>query len=117
MNPELYEVLSYGQDFIGEFVMYDDDPPVTPSNLTGYSAKMEFRKRLDPNETPVFTLTTASGGGITINPSTGQIFWAISKTQTTFVGTLYTELRMTDPGGNIAPAIWGRIEIVFRGTK
>jgi hypothetical protein len=115
-NVELYEVLSYGQDFVGEFVLYDDDPPTIPSNLTGYTAKMEFRKKLDPTETPLFTLTT-EGGGITTVPLEGKIFWTITSAQTKLhIGRLYTELRLIDPLNKNSPAIWGSIEIKFRGT-
>jgi hypothetical protein len=74
-----------------------DNPNGTPVNLAGYSAALQIRS-LPTSPTAVLSLTSATGGGITITANTGLVAIRATATQTREIdeGTYYYDLEITD---------------------
>jgi hypothetical protein len=87
------------------------DPNGTPINLTGYTAKMQVRRKFD-SSTAVLTLTSLPGGGITITGITGTIDLLATDEQTEVIeGGLYVYDLELNNGGAITRLIQGQITI------
>lgn len=77
-------------------------------DLTGYSAVMP----VGPIGNPLFTLTSASGGGLTLGGSNGTIVMQATPAQTFLIpkaGTYRAYVQLTDPNGNIYYPLGGSI--------
>jgi len=86
------------------------DPNGAPINLSGYTAKMQLRRKFD---SPTAVLTLATGGqGITITGITGTIAITATDEQTgTIDGGLYVYDLELDNGGVITRLIQGQVTV------
>ena len=90
-------------------VVYEDSNG-NPINLTGYTARMQLRKKFD-STTAVLTLATG-GQGITITGPTGTIAITATDEQTgTIDGGLYVYDLELDNGGVITRLIQGQVTV------
>ena len=81
----------------------------TPFNTTGFSARMMVRRNYD--STPVVSLTSAPGGGLTLGGANGEITWFVSAVVTEDLAGKYVfDLELFDPLN--AAVVYG----VLRGT-
>ena len=78
-----------------------------PVNLTGYSARLQVRR--DRSTDPMIYLTSAAGGGITLNGATGRIDVLISATGTAslFAGRHRYDLELEDGSGFVTRLLKG----------
>lgn len=77
-------------------------------DLTGYSAVMP----VGPIGSPIFTLTSAAGGGLTIGGANGTIVMQATPAQTFLIqkaATYRAYVQLTDPNGNIYYPLGGSI--------
>lgn len=87
-----------------------NDPNGDPINLTGYTAKMQVRRKFD-SATAVLTLST-SNGGISITGLTGTINLIATDEQTGAIdGGLYVYDLELENGGAITRLIQGQVTI------
>ena len=87
-----------------------NDPQGAPINLTGYTAKMQVRRKFD-SATAVLTLST-SNGGISITGNTGTINLIATDEQTGVIeGGLYVYDLELENGGAITRLIQGQVTI------
>lgn len=87
-----------------------NDPQGAPINLSGYTAKMQVRRKFD-SATAVLTLATG-GQGITITGPTGTINLIATDEQTGAIeGGLYVYDLELDNGGAITRLIQGQITV------
>lgn len=86
-----------------------------PIDLTGYAAKMQFRKSTGA---PVVLELSSPTSGITITPAQGRIDIAATAAQTAlFVSKLQYDLKLTPPDSHIAYPIAGEIDPYQRITE
>lgn len=106
--------------FVANTVLLDANQQ--PVDLTGYSARMQI-KRDRYNAAPIFTLTSALGGGISLG-ATGEIDITIPAGQTApmLVPAIdpdgevwYHDLLLTDPTGEVERLYQGTVS-VFPGV-
>jgi hypothetical protein len=87
-----------------------NDPNGDPINLTGYTAKMQVRRKFD-SATAVLTLST-SNGGISITGATGTINLIATDEQTGAIeGGLYVYDLELENGGAITRLIQGQVTV------
>ena len=81
--------------------------PWVPVNLTGYSARMQFRKT--PGSAVVLDLHTGAGGGITLGVATGEIHFDFDFTPSSGDdGGYLFDLLMTAQDGKSHRIVQGR---------
>ncbi len=88
-----------------------------PVSLTGYTARMQIREKLD--STTVIKELTTENAGIVIDTSNKKITLVISATDTalfTFNSAVYS-LEMVSSGGNVTPFANGVITLVKEVTR
>jgi hypothetical protein len=54
----------------------------SPIDITGYSAKLQVRSEPGSMESPVLSLTSSPGGGLTVNGPAGEVLGRASPAQT-----------------------------------
>lgn len=111
---ELNSVNSLGyKDYVsGGVIEYNQ-----PADLTGMTARMQLREKLD-SSTVIVELTTENGG-ITIDNTTKTISLTLSATATaayTFSNAVYS-LEMVSSGGQVTPFASGTITLVKEVTR
>ena len=92
-------------------------PNDTPVNLTGYTARMQFRK--NKNATEVLFSGTTSNGIITLGGTAGTIAIRIPATTTddfTFGCALY-DLELESAGGIVYRLVEGSVEVSKEVTR
>jgi hypothetical protein len=80
-----------------------------PQSLTGYAARMQIKDRVDG--TVLVSLTSAPGGGITINQTDKAIEIVITDAQTEAIakaGGVY-DLELVSPGGVVTALLAGAV--------
>lgn len=103
------EDFPHGDTFFPDTIDVKDADTNAPIDLTSYSAAMRIERR---DGTPVVSLTSAPAGGIVLGNGTISIKTPTSAWPSNC--TLYADLQMTTPGGNIET--WIRFEIVVKKT-
>ncbi len=94
-------------------ILADDNG--NPIDLTGYTAKMQFRKSAG---SPVVLELSSPSSGITITPSQGRIDIAATAAQTAlFVSKLKYDLKLTPSDNHVAYPIAGEVEPYQRITE
>lgn len=91
------------------------DPP-TPVNLTGWTAKMQFRDSADA----LIAEMSTSNGGITLGGVAGTIALRLAPAATLLfaVGTQYShDLRLTDANGDVTVLLRGAVRAIERTTR
>lgn len=102
-------------------------PPMTPEevvavgmpvDLTGYSAAAKGRARI-ADASPVWSLSSAPGGGITLGGALGTITLAMSAAVTAALapGSGVWDLELTSPGGEVIRLMKGTYEITEEATR
>ena len=107
--------IDQGADWFINFTY--ENPAGTPVNLTGATAALQIRTS-PLAKTAVLTLTSASGGGITITPLTGLIACRATATQTTAItnGRYAYDLEITQ-NGIVTRLVQGTIEVSPQVTR
>lgn len=95
-------------------VLTDDND--NPMDLTGYSVQVQLRR--DENSPAVLSLTSETGGGITITPSTGEIAFAAEHADMEAVpaGTYSADV-LLDSGSTRTCLVIFEIEVLPRMTR
>ena len=88
-----------------------EDSAGTPINLTGYTARMMVKKA--PGQTAVISLTSASGGGLTLGGAAGTIAIAITATVTAALtaGPYKYDLELASGAGVVTRLLEGSFTI------
>lgn len=83
-----------------------------PFNLTGYTARMMLRKQFE-SPAPAVSLSTNSGGGISIDGPAGKIFCTLTPEQTSalLASPYLYDLELTSPAGTVTTLAAGRFEV------
>ena len=86
-------------------------------NLTGYTARMQVRADYDTD--PIVSLTSATGGGITLGGSAGTITVLISATVTAALtaGTYIYDLELESADGTVTRLLKGQATVDPEVTK
>lgn len=88
-----------------------------PVDLTGYTARMQFRK--SAKDAAILLSLTTENGGITVNNSTKTITLLVTKTQTeliTYLAAVY-DLELINAAGEVTILLSGKITIVLNVTR
>ena len=91
--------------------------PAMPVDLTGYSARLQVRAKIDDAE-PLLSLTTENGG-ITLGTTDGTIALYLSATDSAAIDWkkgLY-DLELTAPNGDVTRLVAGSVEVSFEVTR
>jgi hypothetical protein len=91
--------------------------PAVPVDLTGYTARMQIREKLDA--TAVLKELTTANGGITLGTTNGEINLYISAVDTTaftWSAGVY-DLEMIAPGGDVKRLIEGSVVVLKEVTR
>lgn len=86
------------------------NPSGNPVNLSGYTAKMQFRSTVRDTGTPIISLST-SDGSIVINGVAGTVTFTISSSKTAPLSdgqTLWYNLFLTSNTGVVTPLLGGQ---------
>lgn len=110
-------IIMPGATFQHEFI-WQDSSTGAAINLTGWTARMQIRERIDSEEAVVNLSSTTSG--ITITPGLGKILIEISATATAALslrsGVYDLELEET-ASGYVERLAWGRVTIIGEVTR
>lgn len=89
-----------------------------PLDLTGYTARMQVRESTT-SPSPLVSLTSAPGGGITITPSTGTLALFIADDVTASWQWRYGMygLEIESPGSDTTPLLKGEVEVSAEVTR
>ena len=87
-------------------------------NLTGYSARLQARRQVTDSAASI-SLTSATGGGITMGGSAGTITLAITATATALLsaGDYVYDLELIYPDTTVKRLIEGQLEVVAEVTR
>ena len=103
-----YDIVCHeGDDFV--LTMDVKNPDETDFNFSGYTAKMQVRKRRVESDPAILTFETG-GAGITL--TTGQM--SIEKAAANMAGIsgdYFYDLKITDSGSRIATWLYGKFKI------
>jgi len=90
----------------------------TDVNLTGYTARLQARVDIEDTET-VLSLTTDSGGGITLGGSAGTISLDRTATQTAALvaGDYVYDLELISGAGQVTRLVQGQLTISPEVTR
>lgn len=107
---ETYNIdLDAGSDFSWEIQQQNEDE--TPIDITGGSAELVIRRGI-PGSSAALTLTSESGGGLTITAEDGLITVAITRTQSAQLSGRYVyDLHFTDAGDNRSRLVQGTVNV------
>lgn len=118
MTPaELDLVIYQGATFRRTFT-WKTGSSLTPVNLTGFTARMQVRKKItDPD--PVISLTTSNGGIVLTNPTAGEFEIVITDTLTSAltIKTGVYDLEFVAPGGDVSRLMQGAVEVSPEVTR
>lgn len=108
--------LCQGGTFRKQFVWKTGRPRVAV-DLTGYTARMQIRAKLEA--TTVLADLTTENGGITLGGSAGTIDLYLSDTATSAItGTLGVyDLELIAPNGDVTPLVGGVVRISPEVTR
>lgn len=110
-RPAAVNFYMYPHATFSEQVILKDSNDV-PLDLSGYSARMQIRRERD-DETALYTLTTAPGGGITLGGALGSIAISIGATHTDDAPvdvdgeTWFHDILLSND--NVSPAVVSRV--------
>lgn len=95
------------------------NPPGTALNLTGYTGRMQIRESLTSTAVPLYSLTSASGGGIVIDPLTGVLTLTVADDVTTTWQWRYGlyDLEIESPSGETTRLLKGEVEVSPEVTR
>lgn len=95
-----------------------DGTPGEPIDLTGYSARMQIRESVT-SPTPLLSLTSSPGGGITITPADGLMELYVADEVTAAWQWRYGlyGLEIESPGGETTPLLRGEVEVTAEVTR
>ena len=87
-------------------------------DLTGYTARMQIRQEID-SPTPLYSLSTDPGGGITIDGPAGQITLTIDDETSTGWAWRYGvyDLELVSPGGDVDRLLKGEVDVDREVTR
>ncbi len=87
-------------------------------DLTGYTARLQIRESID-SPTPLYSLTTDPGGGITINGPDGQITITIPAATSTAWDWRYGvyNLELVNGAGDVDRLLKGEVEVDREVTR
>lgn len=107
-QPGLLEIkLHEGADFILPMTWRDEFGVAV--DLTDYTAKMQIRDQ--PHKCGALLLTLTDDYGLQLGGDGGTIIMIIGKEDNTFGNsTVYWDLDMIDPSGQLTPLLYGSIE-------
>jgi hypothetical protein len=90
----------------------------TVINLTGYSARMQARRKIADTAASI-SLTSATGGGITMGTTSGTITLALTAAATALlsVGDYVYDLELVYPDTTVKRLLEGRLEVVGEVTR
>lgn len=107
--PATYNFIVYqGTDYAQQLIWRDNG--VTPVNLTGFTARMQIRKRVS-SETPFIELTTENGG-ITLGGALGTIDLHMTPAQTAALswrGEAVYDLELVPANGAVTRLMEGKV--------
>lgn len=113
-------VIKIGADFVAPMTRFIDRNRTNPFNLTGFTAKMEIRKKAGA---PLIVSLTTENGGITLGGTAGTILLFIDVTDTEAspiidnIGINEYDLFLIDSGGDPEKIMRGCIGIEQRVTE
>ena len=92
-----------------------------PVNLTGYSARLQVRTRsirTNQSRAVVFSLTSAAGGGLTIDAENGEIeiFIAPETSRKIGTGVFVYDLELESSPTEVIRLLQGNFEITYETT-
>lgn len=118
--PAAYWKIVIGQGETWRMVLRlrNPTPPGGALDLTGYVARMQIRENLD-SVAPLYSLTSAASGGITIDPLVGVIALNIADDITAAWLWRYGlyDLEIESAGGETTRLLKGEVEISFEVTR
>jgi hypothetical protein len=90
----------------------------TAVNLTGYTARLKARSTVGSRTVPSMSLTSSTGGGITLGGSAGTITISLSATETTALnpGKYTYDLELQSSGGVVTRLLKGNLKVVAEVT-
>lgn len=109
-------VVEQGTTFRREFRKQNADG--TPFNLTGWTARMQVRRRQNPAGTPLLDLTNTNGG-LVLNGPAGSVTVVMSATQTAALPAeraIY-DLELVAAGGDVERFIHGNVLVLAEVTR
>lgn len=110
--------IDQGADFELVATYEAGDPMPTPVDLTGCTARMQAREDYD-SPSPLFTLTSAPGDGITLGGASGEItiFIPASMTETFRWDIALYDLELTYPSGRVVRLMKGSVSVSPEVTR
>jgi len=93
-------------------------PRGVPVDLSNYSARMQIRETYE-SSTPLLSLTTAVGGGITLGGAAGTITIVVSAaiTATLLPGNHVYDIELVSAGGVVTRLLEGQMTITPEVTR
>lgn len=106
-----YKITIYQGETFSKVITWKTGDPENPVNLTGYTARMQIRKKYG-SDIVLLSLTTENGG-ITLGGSAGTIILNISATDTSNINwtTGVYDLELVSAGGTVKRLLQGTIKI------
>ena len=90
---------------------------VSSTDLTDYSARMQFRRQIDSTSTD-FEATTANGKLVLTDASNGEITLTITDTETAAFNSQYVyDLEIESAGGVVTRIMEGRVTVSPEVTR
>ncbi|GIH95353.1 hypothetical protein ACFFMN_23615 [Planobispora siamensis] len=116
--PAAYWKIQVDQGETWRMVLRLKNPDGTPLDLTGYSARMQVRESVT-SPTPLLSLTSAPGGGITITASDGRVELHVADEITAAWAWRYGlyGLEIESPGGETTALLKGEVEVSAEVTR
>lgn len=114
-NGDLY--INQGETLALPLTYYSDSAGTVAFNLTGYTARMQGRLKIESAST-LFSLTTENGG-ITLGGSAGTIVLSMSATDTAalnFISGVY-DLEIVSSGGVVTRLLNGSVFLSKEVTR
>lgn len=118
MTPAEIDLTIYQGATFRRTFQWKTGSPATPVDLTGYTARMQIRKKVT-DATPVLTLTSAAGGITFTNRSQGQFEIVISADATAAltIKTGVYDLELIAANNEVTRLIQGTVEVSPEVTR
>lgn len=110
-------VIEKGTDFIDVWELFDDEAMTTPTDLTGYTARMQVRENQD--STGILLDLTTANSKIVLGGALGTITFAITDTETGAIAVnkgVY-DFELLDAGGLVDRLVYGDVTFSDEVTR
>jgi hypothetical protein len=110
-----------GTDWSVTLTWLTGTPPVTPVDLTGYSAHMQIRSSYADSGGTTYADLSTGGGGIVLGGTAGTIMLSMSHAVTSALAfgageTAAYDLKLTSPSGGVSRLLQGAVLLSLQVT-